>query len=65
MVGSGNTNPPSIALLAYAAAECGLVVAAGRPPPGCWQGRLYEQLRAEDAEPQKGRDGRPQPGQAS
>jgi DnaJ-class molecular chaperone len=29
------------------------------------QRRLYEQLRAEDAEPQKGRDGRPQPGQAS
>jgi len=29
------------------------------------QRRVYEQLRAEDAEPQKGRDGRPQPGQAS
>jgi fucose 4-O-acetylase-like acetyltransferase len=28
MVGSGNTNPPSIALLAYAAAQAGLVVAA-------------------------------------
>jgi len=24
-----NTNPPSIALLAYAAAQCGLVIAAG------------------------------------
>jgi fucose 4-O-acetylase-like acetyltransferase len=31
MVGSGNTNPPSIALLAYAAAEAGLVLAAERP----------------------------------
>ena len=28
MVGSGNTNPPSIALLAYAAAHAGLVLAA-------------------------------------
>jgi hypothetical protein len=28
MVGSGNTNPPSIALLSYAAAQCGLVLAA-------------------------------------
>ncbi len=28
MVGSGNTNPPSIALLAFAAAQCGLVIAA-------------------------------------
>jgi fucose 4-O-acetylase-like acetyltransferase len=28
MIGSGNTNPPSIALLAYAAAQCGLVIAA-------------------------------------
>lgn len=28
MVGSGNTNPPSIALLAFAAAQCGLVLAA-------------------------------------
>jgi Acyltransferase family len=28
MVGSGNTNPPSIALLAYAAAQAGLVLAA-------------------------------------
>jgi fucose 4-O-acetylase-like acetyltransferase len=28
MVGSGNTNPPSIALLAYAAAQAGLVIAA-------------------------------------
>ena len=28
MVGSGNTNPPSIALLAYAAAQVGLVLAA-------------------------------------
>ena len=28
MVGSGNTNPPSIALLAFAAAQCGLLVAA-------------------------------------
>jgi len=28
MVGSGNTNPPSVALLAYAAAQCGLVLAA-------------------------------------
>ena len=31
MVGSGNTNPPSIALLAYAAAQAGLVLAAERP----------------------------------
>jgi fucose 4-O-acetylase-like acetyltransferase len=30
MVGSGNTNPPSIALLAYAAAQAGLVLVAGR-----------------------------------
>ena len=29
MVGSGNTNPPSIALLAYAATQAGLVLAAG------------------------------------
>ncbi|MGE5132224.1 MAG: acyltransferase family protein [Gemmatimonadota bacterium] len=29
MVGSGNTNPPSIALLAYSAAQAGLVLAAG------------------------------------
>ena len=29
MVGSGNTNPPSIALLSYAAVEAGLVLAAG------------------------------------
>jgi len=29
MVGSDNTNPPSIALPAYAAAQCGLVIAAG------------------------------------
>jgi hypothetical protein len=28
MVGSGNTNPPSIALLAFAAAQCGLVLLA-------------------------------------
>jgi fucose 4-O-acetylase-like acetyltransferase len=28
MVGSGNTNPPSVALLAYAAAQAGLVLAA-------------------------------------
>jgi len=28
MIGSGNTNPPSIALLAYAAAQAGLVLAA-------------------------------------
>ena len=28
MVGSGNTNPPSIVLLAYAAAQAGLVIAA-------------------------------------
>ncbi|HET9079912.1 MAG TPA: acyltransferase [Trebonia sp.] len=28
MVGSGNTNPPSVALLAYAAAQVGLVLAA-------------------------------------
>jgi hypothetical protein len=28
MVGSGNTNPPSIALLAYSAAQAGLVIAA-------------------------------------
>ena len=48
MVGSGNTNPPSIALLAFAAAQIGLVLAAcgrsgrcaacppgsGRPGPG-------------------------------
>ena len=39
MVGSGNTNPPSIALLAFAAAQCGLVIAPSRPPPGCWPGR--------------------------
>jgi hypothetical protein len=31
MVGSGNTNPPSVALLAYAAAQAGLVLAAERP----------------------------------
>lgn len=31
MVGSGNTNPPSIALLAYSAAQVGLVLAAERP----------------------------------
>jgi hypothetical protein len=29
MAGSGNTNPPSIALLAYAAAQAGLVLTAG------------------------------------
>jgi hypothetical protein len=40
MVGSGNTNPPSIALLAYAAAQAGLGWSSrpGRPPPGCWPG---------------------------
>ncbi len=43
MVGSGNTNPPSIALLAYAAAQAGLVLAAERPvsrllaSPRLWQ----------------------------
>jgi hypothetical protein len=31
MVGSGNTNPPSIALLAYSAAQAGLLLAAERP----------------------------------
>jgi hypothetical protein len=31
MIGSGNTNPPSIALLAYAAAQTGLLLAAERP----------------------------------
>jgi fucose 4-O-acetylase-like acetyltransferase len=42
MVGSGNTNPPSIALLAYAAAQAGLVLAA-EP----WASRLLasERLR--------------------
>jgi len=30
MVGSGNTNPPSVALLAYALAQAGLIVAAER-----------------------------------
>jgi len=44
MVSSDNTNPPSIALLAYAAAQCGLVIAAGpavsRLParPRLWRG---------------------------
>jgi len=43
MVGSGNTNPPSIALLAYAAAQAGLVLAVERPVsrllarPGPWE----------------------------
>lgn len=43
MVGSGNTNPPSIALLAYAAAQAGLVLTAERPvsrllaAPGLWR----------------------------
>ncbi len=43
MVGSGNTNPPSIALLAYAAVQAGLVLAAGSAAsrllarPGLWQ----------------------------
>jgi len=48
MVGSGNTNPPSIALLAYAAAQAGLVMAAepwvsgllNRPRPWQWVRRL-------------------------
>ncbi len=43
MVGSGNTNPPSIALLAYAAAQVGLVLGAERrvsrllAAPRLWQ----------------------------
>jgi len=43
MVGSGNTNPPSIALLAYAAVQAGLVLAAESAAsrllarPGLWQ----------------------------
>jgi Acyltransferase family len=41
MVGSGNTNPPSIALLAYAAAQVGLVLAA-EP----WVSRLLVKERA-------------------
>ncbi len=48
MIGSGNTNPPSIALLAYAAAQAGLVLAAepalarivARPRPWTWVRRL-------------------------
>ncbi len=43
MVGSGNTNPPSIALLAFAAVQAGLVLAAESAAsrllarPGLWQ----------------------------
>jgi 1-acyl-sn-glycerol-3-phosphate acyltransferase len=37
MIGSGNTNPPSIALLAYAAAQCGLVIAAEPAEPAAAQ----------------------------
>lgn len=40
MVGAGNTNPPSIALLAYAAAQAGLVLAA-EP----WVSRLLSRER--------------------
>jgi hypothetical protein len=36
MIGPGYTSPPSIALLAYAAAQAGLVMAA--ESPGCWPG---------------------------
>jgi hypothetical protein len=38
MVGSGNINPPSIALLAYAAAQAGLPSRQSQPPPGCLPG---------------------------
>ena len=44
MVGSGNTNPPSIALLAYAAAQAGLVLAA-EP----WVSRLMTRERLSKA----------------
>jgi hypothetical protein len=52
MVGSGNTNPPSIALLAFAAAQAGLVPAAGpwvsallaRPGPWQWVRRLNSRI---------------------
>ncbi len=50
MIGSGNTNPPSIALLAFAAAHDGLVLAAepaasrllARPRPWRWVTRLND-----------------------
>jgi hypothetical protein len=51
MVGSGNTNPPSIALLAFAAVQSGLVLAAEPRVRGLMSGRrawgLVRQLNAQ------------------
>jgi len=51
MVGSGNTNPPSIALLAFAALQCGLVLAAERPVSR-WlaAGRRWHRVRQVNAQ---------------
>ena len=51
MVGSGNTNPPSIALLAFAALQCGLVLVA-EPPVSGWlaTGRRWHRVRQLNAQ---------------